>query len=185
MKVQTINQDGQQSFAGIYKANVYFTKKQKNLVNKIVQTLKKDFQDSKVFTTLEKKYENYGYDFILKPLKKDKVSLNAYPRLQDTSEIGKEKYIHIGKYDEKNSFETRDLQILDKNLKRRNFDYGWLGAPIIIISMLCALIFTGENERTILGDAKPLIENIDSGMNKTKEFILDSAKVLKKIPKIK
>ena len=184
MKVHII-QNEQRSFSGIYKTNIIFNKKQKNIAHKIVQVLKKEFHDSNVVTTLEQKYDNLGYDFILKPLKKDKILLNAYSRLQNTTEIGKEKYIHIGKYDEKNSFDIKDLQVLDKNLKRRNFDYGWLGAPIIIVSMLCALIFAGGNDRTIPQDTKPLIENIDSFINKSKKFITDSTRVLKKIPKIK
>ena len=100
------NNFGHPHFGTVYASNTALSKRQENITKFLI----KEFRGLKSYLkgdTLEKYYQNKGYDFIIRPYGNELVTLDAYKGLKiEKSAQGKHAIFnqkdekHIGRYDE-------------------------------------------------------------------------------------
>ena len=187
MQVQAIN-NNQPSFGAIYQPkNINFNKVQEPIFEAIKKAMREPLQKFKG-KTAEGFYESKGLDFEIAPYKSTSVSLTAYKGIKEIGTGVDRRYtyldrLYIGEYDHNSGFKVSDIEARLK--EKKGEDSGFFAVALfgVVAVLALTLRLSTPSERKIQETTKPLIENVDSVVNKAKAVLPDSVKVLKTIKK--
>lgn len=190
MQVQAINSN-QPNFKSIYKTSkIKFTPKQDEVIDDIVEKLRKPSQQLDNKTPEDYYKSKDGVDFYVDNYdqNEDSVSLKGLLRAEKSKEHIKQTITYhnrnsfrVGVYDPNHKFDVNDIQAGLSEYKQKEMSLIKTALlPIIGAAMFIAFGIGIRHQTKI---AKPLIEKVDTVANKAKTVLPDTIKILKPIKK--
>ena len=190
MQVQAIN-NNQPNFKAIYKTSkIKFTPKQDEVIDDIIEKLRKPLQQLDNKTPEDYYKSKEGVDFYVDNYDQntDSVRLKGLigaekskEHIEQTITYHNRDSFRVGVYDPNHRFDVNDIKARLSEQKQKEMALIKMALiPIIGMAMFIAFGIGIRHQTKI---AKPLIENVDSVANKAKAVLPDSTKVLKAIKK--
>ena len=190
MQVQAIN-NNQPNFKAIYKTSkIKFTPKQDEVIDDIIEKLRKPSQQFDNKTPEDYYKSKEGVDFYVDNYDQntDSVRLKGLigaekskEHIEQTITYHNRDSFRVGVYDPNHKFDVNDIKAGLSEHKQVEMSLIKLALiPIIGMAGLIAYYFSSREQ---IEPAKPLIENVDTVANKAKTVLSDTIKILKPIKK--
>ena len=188
MQVQAIN-NNQPNFKAIYKTSkIKFSPKQDEVIDDIVEKLRKPLQQLNNKTPEDYYKSKDGVDFYVDTYdqNEDSVKLKGVLGAEKSKEhieqtITYQDSFRVGVYDPNHKFDVNDIKAGLSEYKQVEMSLIRLALiPIIGMAGLIAYYFSIREQ---IEPAKPLIEKADTVANKAKTVLSDTIKILKPIKK--